>query len=232
MTPHHIVLRAAQYGIGGVVISDHNASANIPALLEAAAQYGIEVLPGMEVESVEEAHIVVLFDTWEQMERWQELIDSQRPPLLNKPDKFGAQYVVDAEDEFVREEEKLLLGPGSMSAAEIVDRCHEYGGIAIAAHIDKPSYSLLTQLGFFDEELHLDGAEISRNSLQELKDRRLAPLTGNLPYVTDSDAHCIIDFVEGPKNLLRVERFTTAEIVKALRGLEGRGITPGCFAKK
>ena len=36
MTPHHIVMRAAEYGIGAVAITDHNASANVPAALEAA----------------------------------------------------------------------------------------------------------------------------------------------------------------------------------------------------
>lgn len=36
MTPHHIVMRAAQYGVDAVAITDHNASANAAAAVEAA----------------------------------------------------------------------------------------------------------------------------------------------------------------------------------------------------
>ena len=108
MTPHHIVMRAAEYGIGAVAITDHNASANVPAALEAAQHYGVKVFPGMEVESSEEAHIVALFDTLEQLQRWQLLVDEHMNGMLNDIERFGAQYVVDADDEFVREEQRLL----------------------------------------------------------------------------------------------------------------------------
>ena len=108
MTPHHIVMRDAEYGIGAVAITDHNASANVPAALEAAQRYGVKVFPGMEVESSEEAHIVALFDTLEQLQSWQLLVDEHMNGMLNDVERFGAQYVVDAEDEFVREEQRLL----------------------------------------------------------------------------------------------------------------------------
>ena len=73
MTPHHIVMRAAQYGVDAVAITDHNASANAAAAVEAAKNYGVKVFPGMEVECREEAHIVVLFDTLEQLAAWQKI---------------------------------------------------------------------------------------------------------------------------------------------------------------
>ena len=82
MTPHHIVMRAAEYGIGAVAITDHNASANVPAALEAAQRYGVKVFPGMEVESSEEAHIVALFDTLEQLQSWQLLVDEHMNGML------------------------------------------------------------------------------------------------------------------------------------------------------
>lgn len=229
MTPHHIILRAAQYGIGAVAITDHNASGNIPAALEAGAKYGIVVLPGMEVECAEEAHIVVLFDTMEQMDAWQQIIDASRSGLKNVPEKFGGQFVVDAEDNFIREEEKMLLGSCRLTAAEVVDKCHALGGICWAAHIDKRAYSLLTQLGFIGSSLQIDGAEISRNSLAELSNKKLKPLVDNKPYLTNSDAHMIDDFIHGPKNLLRVEQVNTTEIKKALQNIGGRSLQPGAF---
>lgn len=140
MTPHHIVMRAAEYGIGAVAITDHNASANVPAALEAAQRYGVKVFPGMEVESSEEAHIVALFDTLEQLQRWQLLVDEHMNGMLNDADRFGAQYVVDAEDEFVREEQRLLHAPLSLTAAQVVQQVDALGGLTIAAHIDRPSF--------------------------------------------------------------------------------------------
>lgn len=152
MTPHHIVMRAAEYGIGAVAITDHNASANVPAALEAAQRYGVKVFPGMEVESSEEAHIVALFDTLEQLQRWQLLVDEHMNGMLNDVESFGAQYVVDAEDEFVREEQRLLHAPLSLTAAQIVQQVTALGGLTIAAHIDRPSYSILGQLGFIEPD--------------------------------------------------------------------------------
>ena len=155
MTPHHIVMRAAEYGIGAVAITDHNASANVPAALEAAQRYGVKVFPGMEVESSEEAHIVALFDTLEQLQSWQLLVDEHMNGMLNDAECFGAQYVVDAEDEFLREEQRLLHAPLSLTAAQVVRQVAALGGLTIAAHIDRPSYSILGQLGFIEPDLAL-----------------------------------------------------------------------------
>ena len=146
MTPHHIVMRAAEYGIGAVAITDHNASANVPAALEAAQRYGVKVFPGMEVESSEEAHIVALFDTLEQLQSWQLVVDEHMNGMLNDAERFGAQYVVDAEDEFVREEQRLLHAPLSLTAAQVVQQVAALGGLTIAAHIDRPSYSIWDSL--------------------------------------------------------------------------------------
>lgn len=82
----------------------------------------MKVFPGMEVESSEEAHIVALFDTLEQLQRWQLLVDEHMNGMLNDAERFGAQYVVDAEDEFVREEQRLLHAPLSLTAAQVVQQ--------------------------------------------------------------------------------------------------------------
>ena len=84
MTPHHIVMQAAEYGIQLLAVTDHNASANAVAAIQAGERYGIKVFPGMEVECREEAHIVVLFDNLKQLRRWQKIVDfSMRCPNFN-----------------------------------------------------------------------------------------------------------------------------------------------------
>ena len=231
MTPNHIVLRAAQYGVGAVAITDHNASANVEAALEAGRSYGVKVFPGMEVECQEEAHIVVLFDTLEQLQQWQHVVDGHMNGIANNPEKCGAQFVVDADDNFIREEERMLLAPLSLTAAQVVQQVRELGGIALAAHIDRPAYSIVGQLGFIEPDFGFAAAEISHVGWQKNLQSRLQRVAGFLPYVTDSDAHTMLDFLQGPKNLLTVADLTVAEILRALANEGGRSFVPGKFTE-
>lgn len=230
MTPHHIVMRAAEFGIGAVAITDHNASANALAAVKAGERYGVKVFPGMEVECLEEAHIVVLFDTLKQLNAWQQLVDGKMNGLLNNAEKFGGQFVVDDDDNFIREEERLLLAPLRMTAAEVVREVERLGGMSIAAHIDRPSYSIVGQLGFIEPDFGFAAAEISAAGWRACKQSKLQRVAGYLPFVTDSDAHNIMDFVQGPKNLITVEDLTVAELKLALTNSSGRSWKTGCYA--
>lgn len=230
MTPHHIVMRAAEFGIGAVAITDHNASANALAAVKAGERYGVKVFPGMEVECLEEAHIVVLFDTLKQLNAWQQLVDGKMNGLLNNAEKFGGQFVVDDDDNFIREEERLLLAPLRMTAAEVVREVEGLGGMSIAAHIDRPSYSIVGQLGFIEPDFGFAAAEISAAGWRASKQSKLQRVAGYLPFVTDSDAHNIMDFVQGPKNLITVEELTVAELKLALTNSSGRSWKAGCNA--
>lgn len=229
MTPHHIVMRAAQYGVDAVAITDHNASANAAAAVEAAKNYGVKVFPGMEVECREEAHIVVLFDTLEQLAAWQKIVDANMSGLKNNAERFGAQFIVDDDDNFIAEEERMLLGPLKLPAEEVIQKVNAMGGMAIAAHVDRPSYSLLMQLGFLPSDMGLAAAEISHAGIRELKEQKLKLALGGLNYVTDSDAHMMDSFINGPKNLITVKSLTVAELKLALAAEEGRSWQPGCF---
>ena len=229
MTPHHIVMRAAQYGVDAVAITDHNASANAAAAVEAAKNYGVKVFPGMEVECREEAHIVVLFDTLEQLAAWQKIVDANMSGLKNNAERFGAQFIVDDDDNFIAEEERMLLGPLKLPAAEVIQKVNAMGGMAIAAHVDRPAYSLLMQLGFLPSDMGLAAAEISSAGIRELKEQKLKLALGGLNYVTDSDAHMMDSFINGPKNLITVKSLTVAELKLALAAEGGRSWQPGCF---
>ena len=230
MTPHHIVMRAAEFGIGAVAITDHNASANALAAVKAGERYGVKVFPGMEVECLEEAHIVVLFDTLKQLNAWQQLVDGKMNGLANNAEKFGGQFVVDDDDNFIREEKRLLLAPLKMTAAEVVREVESLGGMSIAAHIDRPSYSIVGQLGFIEPDFGFAAAEISAAGWRASKQSKLQRVAGYLPFVTDSDAHNIMDFVQGPKNLITVEELTVAELKLALTNSSGRSWKAGCYA--
>lgn len=231
MTPHHIVLRAAEFGIGAVAVTDHNASANAAAAVAAGERCGVKVFPGMEVECLEEAHIVALFDSLEQLAAWQQIVDMKMSGLKNDPEKLGAQFVVDDDDNFIREEERMLHGPLQMNAAQVVETVAGLGGITVAAHVDRPSYSIIGQLGFIAPDMGFTAAEISDSGWKRGAPASLQRLAGYLPWLTDSDAHNIIDFVRGPKNLLTVEKLTIGELKLALASRSGRRCEPWKFTE-
>ncbi|AJQ29379.1 PHP domain protein [Pelosinus fermentans JBW45] len=66
MTPRSIVWHAAKHGIDIVAITDHNACDNVVAVFEAAKGTNVVILPGMEVETEEEVHMIVLFEKMRQ----------------------------------------------------------------------------------------------------------------------------------------------------------------------
>ncbi|MEA3470620.1 MAG: histidinol phosphatase, partial [Thermodesulfobacteriota bacterium] len=117
--------------------------------------------------------------------------------------------------------ERLLIGSSSLSLRETVETVHRLNGAAIAAHIDRESFSVLGQLGFIPSDCRFDALEISRTSSAE--GRRQYPELSSYSFVTSSDAHFITDI--GTKtSKICMEKPTVSELKMALQGLEGRRI--------
>lgn len=222
MTPRHIVRRAVEFGIDIVAITDHNAGDNVQAAIEAAVGTGLTILPGMEVETKEEAHLLTLFETLPQFAAWESYVADRRSGRKNDENKFGAQFVVDAEDNLVMVKEEMLLGAINADVAEVTETVALFGGITIASHIDRPAYSILSQLGFIPSEALLAAVEVSRLTKPE-KAMRFHGIRG-LPVIMSSDAHTMDDFASGPRTQFLLESPTLAEIILALANSENRRI--------
>ena len=220
MTPRNIVRHAQEYGVDIVAVTDHNAGDNVAAAIRAAAGTGVAILPGMEVQSAEEVHLLALFGKMRDFVRWCDFLYAHRSPLKNDERKFGAQFVVDEQDELIRTEPCLLLASTELGLAEITHQVAAMAGICIAAHVDRPAFSLFSQLGFVPEDAMLAAVEVSsRTSPEQAKAKyRL----GRLPIVTASDAHVMDDFISGAKTMFLMEAPTLPEIRQALAGENGR----------
>ena len=217
MTPRNIVWHAAQHGIDIVAITDHNACDNVTAAFTAAKDTNVIILPGMEVETEEEVHIIVLFEKMRQLKEWEQFVKQHMSGRLNDEKRFGAQFVVDEEDELIRIKPEMLLTSLRCGIAEVCNKVNELGGICIASHVDRPANSLLAQLGFIPPDVELAAVEVSRlMSPSEAKQR--FPGIGNLPIVTSSDAHRMDDFLSGPKTIFYMDAPTLPEIQQALKG--------------
>ena len=179
MSPQAIALQAKRREIDILGICDHNSAENVPAVMRAADQFAIRVLPGMEVTSQEEVHVLALFDELEPALALQEIVYANLPGE-NDEEAFGMQVVVNAEGEVLHFNPRLLIGASTLSIEEVTDHIKALDGLAIASHIDREGFSLLGQLGFVPEHLALDALEISpRISLEEAEQRFHPELPGH-----------------------------------------------------
>ena len=53
MTPANIVGMSVIKGLDVIAVTDHNSCKNCPAVLAAASEYGIQAIPGMEINTSE-----------------------------------------------------------------------------------------------------------------------------------------------------------------------------------
>ena len=217
MSPKEILTRAKQKEIDVIGICDHNSSENSLAVMNAAKRMNIFVIPGMEVTSKEEVHILALFDDLESVLKLQGFI-YENLPGKNDEKAFGRQVVVNEKEEVLGFSDKLLIGATTIPLEEIVRMIHIFDGLVIASHIDRESFSIIGQLGFIPEKLELDALEISAHvTFEEAKKR----YPYNYPITSSSDAHYPDDIGKSFTTFL-LEEGTVAEIKKALKNEEGR----------
>lgn len=221
MGPLSIVAKAAQRGLDVIGISDHNSSENTPAVVRAARGKNVTVLPGMEITSKEEVHLLALFDSVDKALQLQEII-YEHLHGENDAEAFGLQVVVNENHDVLAFNGRLLAGATDLSVEQVVDTIHRLDGLAIASHIDRETFGIIGQLGFIPEALPLDALELTRNTSLEEAQRRFSQY-GRRAFVRSSDAHCLDDIGAAATSFLLSEA-TVAEIKKALLGKEGRRV--------
>lgn len=194
MIPPLIVQQALALGLDLIAVTDHNATHNIEAVQEAAANTPLIVWPGMEVQTREEVHVLCLFDDNARAAAWQLRVDAALPPLRNDPDHFGGQFVVDATGDFIREHAQLLLTSTAFSLEEVVAQVNDLGGVAIPCHVDRPTFSVLSQLGFVPPTLNVPALEVSaRMRLTEAVARW--PSLNGWTLIQNGDAHRLSEMI-------------------------------------
>jgi PHP family Zn ribbon phosphoesterase len=221
MIPPLIVQRALEKNIDLIAITDHNASANVAAVQKAAEGTSLTALPGMEVQSREDVHLLTLFETLDELKTWQTEVDQALPDLPNQSAFFGEQFVVDETGEYICTEERLLAAATRFSIDEIFERVEALGGIVIPAHVERISYGLFPTLGLISEKWHVTALEISRNISPE-RAARLFPALGKLPLIQSGDVHQLDSFLG--TTVFTLDAPTLMEIRMAFKGIDGREV--------
>jgi 3',5'-nucleoside bisphosphate phosphatase len=221
MIPPLIVRHALAAGLDWIAITDHNASANVSAVQLAARGSPLAVLPGMEVHTIEEVHVLCLFDTLAQLEEWQAHVDAALPELGNNPHFFGEQFIVDETGDFIRRDQRLLLTATKLSLSDTCELVTALGGLAIPAHVNRKAFGLYGALGFLPAGLPLEALEISRH-ISPAEARQRFPDSAGLPFLQSGDVHYLGDFLGACH--FYVEEPTIAELKLALHGHSGRSL--------
>lgn len=161
MTPANIAAMCALAGQNVVALTDHNTVGNCAAFCGAAQRHGLIALPGMELTCMEEVHVICLFPTVEQAQQFGSVIYTHLPDIPNRPEFFGHQLYMDEADTVLGEEPRMLAGTTDLSIYDVPPLVAQFEGICYPAHIDRPSFSLLSNLGLWDSSMGFSCAELS-----------------------------------------------------------------------
>jgi predicted metal-dependent phosphoesterase TrpH len=224
MYPRAVVENARAAGLDIIAVTDHNSAENAAAVGEAAAGTGLAVLPGLELATEEEAHILGLFEVGTALGALLAMVYEKLPDIPSKRSFIDDQVIVDAEDCVTGFNPHCLIGATRLTVYEAVDLIHRHGGMAVASHVDREAFSIISQLGFIPPDLRLDAVEVS--PLLSFDEARAAfgPLSP-LPLVRFSDAHRPEEIGQASMDFFLAEP-TLEEIRKALAGRDGREVRP------
>ena len=185
MTPCNVCAMAKLKGLDLIAVTDHNAAGNLRAFSEAAAAQNLLFLPGIEVCTAEEAHILTYFpdvDSAEAMGAWcRERLLGQK----NKPAFFGNQLLMGSSDAPVGEEDALLIGALAADLGQVCKKAKSLGGVPVPAHVYR-SFGLMTVLGFFPPDAEFRAAECKPGET----------LPEGILALHSSDAHTLGDIAE------------------------------------
>jgi len=211
-SPVALAKAAKAAGLNGVMLSDHNSSRNSQAFATACQREGLEALFGMEITTAEEFHVLAAFDTLAQAEQITELIYATLPKRINQPLIFGDQFVVNVDDEIEEQEWHLLSAPTALTIQEIEKRVHGLNGLLIACHINRPCFSVFSQLGGLSGDEGFDAVELSKQA------RKIdwTPKIHGLPILRSSDAHNLA-MIGQMWNEAELEAFTIQQLKDALK---------------
>lgn len=216
MTPNNIVNMAMLLGYDIIALTDHNSCLNVAAAVQAGEHAGLIVVPGMELCTEEEAHVVCLFPTVSDARGFHDFVAARRVHMPNDAQIFGRQLIVDAQDCVIGEEPDLLINAAQIGVNEVLAAARNFHGTAFPAHVDKSSYSVIASLGAIPQEAGFTAAEISRNGNVSKLLKTNPELNGKI-LLCNSDAHYLENMLE-PKAWLNLPEKSAECLILALNG--------------
>ena len=214
-TPCNIAGMAAVQELDIIALCDHNTARNCPACKKACEEYGVLFIPGMELTTAEEVHVVCLFPALDNALAFDKEIYKHLIKVKNNPEIFGEQEIYDENDNVIDVEPNLLINATDIDFARAFLMANEFGGVAMPAHIDKGANSLFSNLGFIPPECNFKTVEINNyERFNTLKEK--FPYLNNCLVLKDSDAHYLGN-VSSPENKIELEILTHNAVIEKIK---------------
>lgn len=215
MTPNNLVNMSALAGLQVIALADHNTTRNVPAAVKVGEAAGVLVVPAMELTTKEDIHVLCLLPDLDRAEALRQYVYEKLPQRKNRPKAFGHQYVMDENDEILEEEPQLLAFGADIGIYETKALLERFDGLAVPAHIDRASYSLIGVMGLIDPAMGFSVYETTigcdRQALMEKYQ-----FTGG--FLSSSDAHDLTA-IRDAERTLEVEELTPRGVIEAVRNL-------------
>ncbi len=213
MTPNNIVNMALIKGLDVIAITDHNSGKNARVVCEIGEALGLLVIPGMEVQTKEEVHVLCYFPNVGDLEAFDDALDSYRLKIPNRPDHFGKQQIMNNEDQCINEYPYALIMSIEISLEQLIRLCKENHGVCVPAHVNKSSNSIFANLGFIPPDLDVKTVETY------LKSPLNETLVKGYRRIINSDAH-YLEHISERENLIEIDKKEIMNVLNYLRGEE------------
>jgi Uncharacterized conserved protein len=216
MTPNNIINMAILKGLDIISVTDHNNASNLQVIHKLSLKKGIMLLPGIEVQTKEEVHMLCYFKRIDEAVAFGNGIYNLLPNISNNTNLFGEQIVFDEDDNITGHLDKLLLSSADISLEQLIYSVYEMGGACIPAHVDRNSYSIISNLGFIPQNLGIKTVEVSRKYTFSSSEGNT--IFGNYRTIRDSDAHYLYDISER-ENFINLKSLTMGNLISYLNGI-------------
>ena len=215
MTPNNIVGMSKLLGLDIIALTDHNSVLNCEAVMKLGKENDLCVIPGMELTTMEEIHVVCLFPTYEKALAFNDYVKAHQMQFPNRTDIYGRQVIMDENDEEIGEVENLLILATDISVMDIKELVESYDGVCYPAHINRDSMSIISSLGDIPPECGFTTAEVSSSgNVELLKDRY--PILSDMLIVRDSDAHYLQN-MKDKENFFELSTLTIDAVLEKLK---------------
>lgn len=219
MLPGEMTRRLARRGVQIAALTDHNSACNAGVFQRVFRQNGILSVPGIEVTTAEEVHLLCYFETLGALWQFSRHLFASYPRVANDPERFGYQLICNERDEYVGQFDFLLSMASPLSLEELRHLAERHGGVVVPSHLDR-HYGLLYQLGMITPGMEFATYEIAH----KVNIAKILPqLPPNSQIVSSSDAHNL-DSMSPPRSVFQIEELTVHEVLLALRHERGRGV--------
>lgn len=190
MTPNNIINMSLIKGLDIISVTDHNSAGNLRAVMELGNKTGIKVVPGLEVTTKEEVHVLCYFKELDRAIEFGNIIYNSLPFIKNNPEIFGEQNIYNSKDEITGTLEKLLINASQYTIEDIFSIVKKYDGVMIPAHINKMTNGILGVLGFMPINLKIETVEVYSKMPINSK------IAEKYKVIYNSDAHQLVDIAE------------------------------------